>query len=891
MKSNTLLSLVTLGLVALASGCASTKSTNDLPALRLDTVRISSKKPSQLTPPQQTFGATNLSASDDLPEQPTRNRTYDLLHTKLTLSFDWQAKAVNGVAEIKLVPFASGFRDVVLDAGDMKILSIEYYSVVAAKPVVIKKGNRVALAPPPAEFSPVAFDTAGEKLTIRPTRFYTPEDTLVFKITYRATPQNHGLFFIKPDTDNPKKPYQIWSQGEPEDNHFWFPTYDSPNDKMTTEIVVTVGDSMKTSSNGKLISSVKNADGTRTDHWLQDKPHSSYLVTLIVGDYRVVEDFWTNRNGKKIPVQYYVTPKNEKYARLIYGKTPDMIDYFSKKIGYDYAWDKYAQIAVTDFTAGGMENTSATTMYEWIEVDERANIDFPQTGLIAHELAHQWWGDLLTAKNWANLTLNEGFATYFVPVYLEHAYGLASAQEEFLNARTAYLNTVKHRSRPIVYYRFRNPNDVFDVFAYQKGGWVLNMLRHTLGDEGFWKSLNYYAHANEFKNVDMYDLQKAVEMATGQNLAYFFEQWYLKEGHPEFQITQSWNDADKVFSLHVRQQPTPPSRVPVFKMPIDVEFFGADGKQTTDKIFIEKLDSTYAFKLAAEPKAFIFDKGDWMLKTVSYPDRPKEAWYLILSQSDDMPARVEAVDSLKEYLYWDDAQTKPDADTKAALLAALKHDAYPLVRRTAINVLARLKNDDEVRKAFIAATTDKNSAVRNAAVFGLRGYHGADVTETLMGLIKSDSSFNVVGSSIFTLSLVDTANAYDLITPQLANDSYREIIRSAVLGAYGKLGDRRGLAAAVKYAKVGSSGFLRNSAIETLGKLATADDADAANVLADAAGDQNKFVSFQACRTLTTLKPKSALPRLKALLVAEPNFDRQRNLVKVIEAIEGDEKK
>lgn len=890
----------------------------------------------QLIAPQQLFGSTSLSG-DEVEEKHAPNRTVDLIHTKLTLALDWTAKSVKGEAEISFEPFSDSTQTLTLDAGDMKIESVNLalWRVTALEnrppqdgmgtPAQMRRRKKL---PPPARYDtviqtlgypaesgteylkvdrrslkPLAFthDTTENRLSIVLDKPYRRGERATVQITYTATPQKRGLFFIAPDSAAPSKRYEVWSQGEAEDNHFWFPTWDSPNEKMTTELVVTVGDSMKTLSNGKRIRSTKNADGTRTDHWKMSKPHAPYLVTLVVGDYKVITEQWGT-----VPVEFYLTPKKEKYAPLIYGRTKEMMAWFSEKTGYPYPWEKYAQVAVTDFTAGGMENTTATTMYEFIEVDERGAIDFPQTSLIAHELAHQWWGDVVTSKDWANLTLNEGFATFFAAAYYEKAFGNTDMQNEFLGMEKTYFRLRNAgRNRPIVSRKYRDPLDMFDGFTYEKGGFVLEMLRYTLGETDFWRVINRYITTHQFQTVDLGDLQKSVEQVTGKNLHWFFDQWYRRAGHPEFECFFVWYAPENLCSVRLRQTQPITAEQPAFITPMDIEFVFPDGSRKSERIMASIDDSTYRFTLQQAPKYIVLDKAHRILKKVAYLNRPAEIWMDILSTSDAMPARAEAADSLRRYL-GGKTETEPvNPAVRDALIKALQSDAYFSVRKAAATALGSIKTDAATKTAdaslssndasvtskalSVAATADKKSSVRTEAVNALASFKGKDIETTLRQVMTNDSSYVAVAAAINALAKVSPKSAFDLITPFLAQDSYRDLVRKGVLDAYAALKDRRALESCIRYAKAGNANAVRDAAMRALSAVATAEDSSAVEALVAVVSEKNPpaMTAFLAQQALSTLKPKPVLPRLKALWEAEKrDLVRKQNLRAVIDAIE-----
>ena len=449
-----------------------------------------------------------------------KSRTYHVVHYKIEVSFDELKKMVMGKVTTTIVPFTSDFTTLEFDAENMNFTKVSL-------------GKTVLL-----------FDSLEKTIRIRLNKTYSYRDTLTVSIDYWCVPQK-GLYFIQPDSAYPDKPREIWTQGEDMDNHFWFPCWDFPNDKATSEVIATVRNSYTVLSNGKLVNVKEDKKtGTKTFYWKEDKPIASYLIMMAAGDYAIIND-----EADGIPIQYYVYKNQVDDAKACLAHTPLMMKFFDEKIGFKYAWEKYAQITIADFMYGGMENASATTMLDRILVfNARSRIDQSAVSLIAHEFAHQWWGDVVTCKDWRHIWLNESFASYFDPLYIEHALG----EDEFLNdmygSQQAGVHTDKVLGRkPIVSVGSYTSN------VYPRGASVLHMLRFVLGDELFWRAIHHYIVKNQFTSVETNDLKIAVEEATGQNLYWFFDEWVYKAGHPVFDVAYLYNDSSKALFLTVKQ--------------------------------------------------------------------------------------------------------------------------------------------------------------------------------------------------------------------------------------------------------------------------------------------------------------------------------------------------
>ncbi|MCG9879746.1 MAG: M1 family metallopeptidase, partial [Bacteroidia bacterium] len=473
--------------------------------------------------------------------QPMPTQHIDVLHTSLHLSFDYQKQWVIGSAQILWKPYSQTISHLELDAKGFEI-------------------KRVALLRS-KDTSNLSYTYNGKKIFIELGFGLNPKDSARLWIDYIAKPNelkgeggmaitdSRGLYFINPLGTDPNKPRQIWTQGETEYNSCWFPCVDLPHEKHTQDIWLSVDSADVTLSNGLLKSSKHLKNGKRVDHWQQLKPHAVYLTMIAVGNFTITKDTW---RGKE--VSYYLEPDYAPYARLIFGKTPQMLEAFSSLTGVPYPWDKFSQVVCRDFVSGAMENTSAVVHYENVQHNTREHLDNPQEDIIAHELFHHWFGDLVTCKTWSQLPLNESFATYGEYLYNEYAYGKTYADKVFSKNWAAYLrNSQKHFVNPVRYH-YAQPDDMFDVVSYQKGSWILHHLRHTIGDSAFFKGMNIYLTRNAFKTTDIHHLRHAMEEASGKDLHLFFKQWWEGMGHPVLLNNLFYKAEEDAWYVEVLQQ-------------------------------------------------------------------------------------------------------------------------------------------------------------------------------------------------------------------------------------------------------------------------------------------------------------------------------------------------
>ena len=699
--------------MAFSSGCSTNKAAVDS------------------TTSKVTTGKTTTAVTDSIPVwapkkhsfNPSRTLEHDLLHTTLRVSFDWEKQYLNGIAELTLKPYFYPQDKLTLDAKGMDIHAVH-----------LMKGY---------DGTPLKYTYDGEKLTINLNKSYTRTEEYTIEVNYTAKPnelkvkgsdailQDKGLYFINPLGKNPDKPKQIWTQGETEANSAWFPTIDTPNERMTQEIYITVDPKYTTLSNGTFMYSRQNADGTKTDYWKQELPHAPYLTMMAIGEYAVVKDKWRNKE-----VNYYVEPAYKGTAKKIFGHTPEMMEFFSKKLGVDYPWAKYSQVVVRDFVSGAMENTSASTFMEDLQLNERELLDKNWDGIIAHELFHQWFGDYVTTESWANLPLNEAFANYSEYLWAEHKYGADEAAYLQMDELGQYLDEAETKREPLIRYHYGDREDMFDSHSYAKGGRVLHMLRQLVGDDAWWASLNHYLTKHKYTAVEVAELRMAFEDVTGQDLMWFFDQWFMKPGHPELKVAHTYQNGQ--LSLRVQQlQDT--TYMPVYRLPLKVAVW-ANGKRTDYPVVIDKADQTFALPVAAQPQLVLFDAEQQLLGTIDHEKTKQELVYQF-NNAKMLAPKLEALVGLEDQL--------SDPEALKVMQAALKDD-YWVIRSTAINTLSRLEADKAgAVKGSIAqlAKQDKKGAVRADAILALANWDGEKHKQLYLDAMK-DSSYVVAAAGI-----------------------------------------------------------------------------------------------------------------------------------------------
>jgi aminopeptidase N len=746
---------------------------------------------------RQQQGSRELPAPRYIP-----SHDFDTQNIKLELRFDWEHERAVGTETITLSPLVTNLRFVELDAANITFNSVKLAS-----------GS-------PLKF---AVNEQQEKLRITLDRAYQPNDTLNIVIDYHTNGVTtargiagfgRGLSFIKPNPDDPTRPRQIWSQGETEYNHYWFACYDHPNDFTTTEIIATVEKPLMLISNGKLLSTKDNKDNTRTFDWKIDQPHATYLTSIVVGEYAGVEG-----NYAGVPVISYVYPNELNEGRVTTARLPAMVKFFSEKTGVKYPYAKYSQTMTRDF-GGGMENISATTQTDNMIHDARTERDQTSDSLQSHELAHQWFGDYVTCRSWADVWLNESFATYFQAMWDEHSLG----RDDFLyrdvkaNQDTYYRDWARGARRPIVTENYLNPDAVFDNYAYPRGGAVLHMLRKTLGEENWWRAINHYLTKYAHQPVSTEQFRIAIEEATGQSMDWFFDEWLYKMGHPVFRVTQAYDPAAKTLTLKVKQeqQPDPNYAYPqatFFQTPVEIEIGAASGTRI-ERVTIEpKEEQSFSFQVDTEPQLVNFDYGDTIIKELHF-EKPTAALIYQLNRDEDVMGRMWALGQLSER-----RKDKSTADAEKELIAksisaSLTQDSFWGMRFEDVAALTDAQGD-AVKMALLGATKDKNSQVRARAIQALGARKDPTLASTYQTAL-SDESYGVVRAAAEALGQTKSASAYDPLMKLLDTSSWRDNVRVAGLTGLAALGDKRSLDIAFKYSSGGNRAQVRAGAITLL---------------------------------------------------------------------------
>ncbi|PZO11358.1 MAG: aminopeptidase [Leptolyngbya foveolarum] len=779
-------------------------------------------------------------------------------HIALDLAFDIPNKSYSGTCKVRIAPVVDGTDKLTMDAVDLKIASV-------------KVGKTAQ-----------EFDYDGEQLHIRlaqPAKF---GKSFTLTIEYAVENPQRGIYFIGPDQHYPDKPVQIWTQGEDEDSRFWFPCFDYPGQLATSEIRVRVPKKYIAVSNGELIET--EAEGAdKIYHWKLDKVHPSYLMTLAIGEFAVIEDEW---KGK--PVRYYFEKGRKAEAKLTMGKTPQMLETLSRWFGYEYAFSKYDQVCVADFIFGGMENTTTTLLTDRCMIDKRAAIDNERAEtLVAHELAHQWFGDLIVINHWSQAWVKEGAATYSEVLWVEETKGKEEALYYHLNHARAYLDEDKSRyRRPLVTHIYREAIELYDRHIYEKGSCVYHMIRMELGDELFTRSLSTLLKKHAHNTVETIDLLRAIDESTGRNLRYLFDQYVYRGGHPDYKVGYSWDGDSNLAKITVTQTQVEDGKSQVqeglfdLKVPIGFGYVGnaeaASGEVKSFKVRIHQREQALYFPLEKKPDFISFDVDNHLLKTVEL-DYPIAELKAQLKYDPDAISRLFAAEALAK---------KGSLEAVDSLKEALKGDPFWAVRAEVAEQLGSVQLV-QAEAALIEGLEDEHAKVRRAVVTALGDVKSVESYKALKAVAeKGDESYYVEAAAVRSLGKIGTATIdgknrekkvlklLDKVLQERAG--WNEVVRSGAISGLSQFkASEAALDLLLPYTEPGISQPLRLAAIRALGSISTGQEKQALTRILDrleSLSRENFFLTQVATvGALSQMEERGAVKILKRMATHSPD--------------------
>lgn len=803
-----------------------------------------------------TPGSLNRRKSFHLPgsyKHRLPDKEYRTEHIRIQLRVDPEARSIAGTTMLKVVPLAEGLQSLRFDACEMHISGVRVDGFEAR------------------------FEHDGSTLIVRPALPLSGKAHEV-SVDYSARP-THGVHFVHPDDAYPDKPVQVWTQSEAEAARFWFPCHDHPDDRSTTETIVTAPEEYQVISTGKLVSRTSSG-GWSTFHWSENAPHSTYLNSFVVGKFIETEEI-----AEGVPIQCYVPEVKRRDTGRYFGLTPDMMRVFVELVGCNYPFEKYAQVAVHDFIYGGMENISATTLVDNRFPDERSEEDYAarysrpdrnHVELVAHELAHAWFGDLITLKHWPHAWLNEGFATYLEALYHERKYGKDEFRVNMQFKAQVYFEEDEGRyRRAIVESDYLYADDLFDSYVYEKGAWMIHQLRYILGDDIFFRGLRDYVKRFAFKNPDTHDFMRSLEETSGVSLESYFEQSFFKTGHPELDVEYSWEEKGGAAHVTIRQVQRVDDQTPVFQFPCDIVFYTAKGRESR-RVWVRGQDESYHFELGSEPRIVEIDPEGWLLKKLNFK-RNRAHLVNQLESSEDALSRKQAAEALSSFKddetveglkraslteqHWsvraEAVRSIGKIGSKAALdaLMELRTVRHRKVRRAVVAAMGEFRGDVRVHAALKEALYhDESPYVQCEAALSLAKSGASDAVESLREAMKLPSpEHGVTEASLEALGITK-------------KDEVRETLREHLI--YGKP-TRVRVGALKGYIKLGS---LQENEVQLLKEIGLQ--------------DRDFVVRSQLLATVGELHDKRFIDTLKRVAEQDPDNRNKRKAVEVLVDLE-----
>lgn len=652
--------------------------------------------------------------------QPSQKRTIDMLHLHLEVRPDFKNKQLDGIAQLTARPYNRPIDNIVLDAKGMLIHNVMLVLEDGSEPLTWQYDDWQLEIPLPGRYHAADSFTVQVNYTARP--YELEENGLVLT-------SGRGVYFIDPMDHNPVKPVQMWSQGETISNSAWFPVVDAPNDALTHDILITVNATYETLSNGILTETELHGDGTKTDRWEMRQPHGPHLAMIAAGEFSVVREYVPGPDS--IELAYYTTEAYAGDAAALFCATADMFPFFDSLFQEPYPWDRYAQMVVYDYTSGAMENTTAVIFFDGYYADRTDMLDINYEDIIAHELSHHWFGNLVACESWAHLTLNESLATYAEILWFDHRFGRDEADKMNRDYLKAYLNEFVYKSEPIVNYYYDDPEELFDRHRYDKGSCVLHMLRNYLGDDFFFDGLAKYLDDFRFGSAEIHDLRLAMEAVSGEDLNWFFDQWFMKPGHPVVDIRQEWDKQRGLVEIEIRQRQDI-GRYGTFRFPLAIDIYLRDTvvrheawvDQRRERILIDVPNKPFLVNVDAD-KVMLWDKEE---------DKTRDEW---IHQYRNAPLYVDRSEAVSKLRF-----RQTDARVREVYLAALE-DPFWHIRQSALeNMDLELYHAPEMsaEKVFDIAMSDPYPIVRKAALIALDDLGAESAMRAADSLFHNDSS-------------------------------------------------------------------------------------------------------------------------------------------------------
>jgi len=793
-------------------------------------------------------GAAQKAESEAVQRQYAPDRKVDILHIVIDVTPDFKARTVAGTTTIRFTPIAKPLTELELNAIDLDVSSVTSSAKIEGYSVT-------------DEAVTITFEPAVE----------VGRETSI-TIIYEAEPRQ-GLYFRTPEMGYREEDTHLFTQGETHEAPHWYPNYDYPNERSTSEVVCRVPADMTVLSNGRLVSEEMDSEsGRKIVRWLQDKPHVNYLIALVAGKLKKIESKY-----RDIPIAFYTPTSQIEHAENSFRDTADMLEFYEKEIGVPYPWDKYYQAVVQDFVAGGMENTTLTILADWtLFTDETENIRSSQ-GLVAHELVHQWFGDYVTCKDWSQIWLNEGFATYYEDLYDGYKNGRDSMLAG-LYGTSSYLLRERAEHKPIVNRTYADAWEQFDYRTYGKGGWVLHMLRVELGEQMFRRCVKTYLERHALGSVVTEDFRSVIEELTGRSFDRFFDQWIYHSRHPDLTVSYKWSQKDKLAKVSVRQTHEVDEDVMLFHFRTKVRFV-IDDEAIDREIVVDSAEHDFYFALRKEPAVVRFDPEYGLLAKIKF-EKPTAMLYAQLENEDDVIGRLRAIEALKK---------KEDKKTIAKLKDVLNNDPFHGVRKEASGALREI-HTDEAFTALAESMKQSDARVRLQVVRDIARFYRPESLRLTKQVLRKEKNPAILAEAIRNLGRHHDKGTRRLLMRYLRSRSYRNSLADAAVRAIRTLDDASFIGQLHRILREREHEFTSgdfSGGLDALAHISRDEDnkTEVRNFLAGYVNHPKSRIKAGAIRALGTLGDPKAIPIVETFSGDDPRDWVQRSAKRALETL------
>ena len=703
-------------------------------------------------------------------------------HLILDVNFDWVTERVWGTTHYNLIFKGHNVEEISFDA-----VNLDVSRVVIGRKLV-------------------HFENTGKKIIVQLNKQYKLGDRISIKLDHSVTRPVAGVYFTKPDNHHIDRFKTVWTQGQDEDSRYYFPCFDKPNFKQTTEVIMHLPPKMFGLSNGRLVKKKLSQAGSLF-HYKMELPYSTYLLSIVAGEFSEHQE-----TVKGVNIKWYVQKGREREGRNAFKDTGKIIQFFSNYTGFQYPYKHYTQIAVPEFVFGGMENFTVTTQTDLALFDDRAALDGDSNGLVAHEAAHTWFGNIVTAKNWSHAWLHESFATYFDALYTRESKGENEFRYQLLENAETYFSEDSSYRRPIVTNLYKEPIDLFDAHLYPGGAVRLHHLKSIVGEKHFREALEKFLNRHRYDLVETTDFIRCIEEVTGCNYDEWLQQWIYRGGYPRLELTFDWNASGKIATIGIKQTQKADNKNEelLFKIPFVLAFYYKNSEERFS-IEIKSDKEKFCFRLKNKPLFFRIDPDYECPCKVVVSDIPRPMFYEQIKRDPDPIGRLEAAMALSK---------NSSSEDVSVLGERLKKEKEWGVSIRISKALGKV-GGKEARNFLIKGLKISDPKIRRGIVSALGSFpHDEKSILALRECAKNDPSYRVEANALQMLGKVKDKDSFSFLESSISRPSHNAMAQTGIYNALAELEDEASWDYLIRGAEYGAHRNSRQAAMRALAKLA-----------------------------------------------------------------------